>query len=234
MPPSPLAEDQVLEPPLEREKEVEQKRTKRALRKSQRYIRSLNHLRLELVKAQEDHQAEVGCLLKERDKFDRSLNEKSMEVEGLQEALHKEKETLAELKTTLGLEDEQRKKTKAETIELKEQIFVLISKVTTQAIEEFKVSSKMRGLNVKFGQETFNKGYELCERRAASRFLELNLDFLYKRASEEVVVPFTIATNLLPTKLTSATLPTSSAPATAEGFVLTEAASNSSAILLEV
>ena len=50
--------------------------------------------------------------------------EKSIEVEGLQEALHKEREISMELKTALGLEEEWRRKAETETIELRKQIFI--------------------------------------------------------------------------------------------------------------
>ncbi|EHA8587210.1 hypothetical protein COCNU_scaffold001580G000010 [Cocos nucifera] len=115
------------------------------------------------MKVQEDHQAKVECLIKKRDEIDRSFKDKSTKIEVLQEALHKEKETSVELKATLNLKEEQRKKVEAKTIELKEQILRQVSEALVRAIEEFKVSSKMKDLNVKFGQEAFNKGYELYE-----------------------------------------------------------------------
>ncbi|KAG1363511.1 hypothetical protein COCNU_11G003380 [Cocos nucifera] len=175
MPSSPPTEFQVPEPPLEKEKEVRKKKIRRALRKSQR-------------KAQEDHQAKVEHLIKERNEVDRSFKDRSVEVKVLQEALCKEKEASIELKAILDLEEERRKRAEAKIAKLKEQILRLISEASARSIEVFKVSSKMRDLNVKFGQEAFNKGYKLCEESVTNKFSELDLDFLYEGASEEVVL----------------------------------------------
>ena len=106
-----------------------------------------------------------------------------------------------ELKATLDLEEEQRKRAEAETIELKKQIFAQISNPIAQEIEKYKISFEMRNLNVKFGQKAFNKGYELGEERVANKFLKLDLDFLYEGTSEEAADPSTSITSLLPTEL---------------------------------
>ncbi|EHA8589349.1 hypothetical protein COCNU_scaffold009332G000010 [Cocos nucifera] len=45
-------------------------------------------------------------------------------------------------------------------------------------MEEFKTSSKMRNLNIEFGQQAFINGFELCEGRVVRRFPELDLHFL--------------------------------------------------------
>ena len=45
-------------------------------------------------------------------------------------------------------------------------------------MEEFKVSSVMEDLQVQFGQDAFIKGFELCQKKVAGRFLELDLGFL--------------------------------------------------------
>ena len=86
------------------------------------YIRSLNRLRSELVKAHEDHQVEVEHLIKERDEVNCSFKDRSIKVEVLQEKLRKDKETSAELRTALDLEEEWWRKANAETVGLKEQI----------------------------------------------------------------------------------------------------------------
>ncbi|EHA8588479.1 hypothetical protein COCNU_scaffold005400G000010 [Cocos nucifera] len=84
------------------------------------YIRSLDHSKSKLVRVREGCQAEVESLLKEKDEVGCSLREKSLEVEGLEEMLHMEKETSTELKAALAIEEEWRKKIEAELAELKE------------------------------------------------------------------------------------------------------------------
>ena len=76
--------------------------------------------------------------------------------------------------------------------------------------------------------------FELYEDQVVSKFLELDLGFLYEGAPKEAADPSTIATNLLPAELAFTTPPTSSAPATVKGPASTEATSDSSTILLEV
>ena len=68
-----------------------------------------------------------------------------------------------ELRRTFGLEEERRTRAEAKTTELKKQISRQVLEATVRLIEEFKISFEMRDLNVKFSQEAFNKGYELCE-----------------------------------------------------------------------
>ncbi|KAG1362587.1 hypothetical protein COCNU_10G008060 [Cocos nucifera] len=218
MPLSPPTKIQISEPSLERKKEAGKKRIKRALRKFQQ------KLWIESLMPMSTNAPEIRL-----DPFSRSV-----EIKVLQEALCKEKVILMGLKTTLDLEEEQKKRDEVETAELKEQISMQISKAAAQAIEKFKISSKMRDLNAKFGHEAFNKGYELCEERVANKFPKLDLNFLYERASEEVVDPSITATDLQPIELASTTPLTLPALATIEGPAPTEAAPDSSTIFLEV
>ena len=76
------------------------------------------------------------------------LKEKIVEVTSLQEALQKEEQTLTDLRAAL---EEERRKVEVEVSKLKEQIPTLVSEARAQAVEEFKTSSEMRDLNVKFG-----------------------------------------------------------------------------------
>ncbi|KAG1348011.1 hypothetical protein COCNU_06G018400 [Cocos nucifera] len=103
------------------------------------------------VAIEEDLQAEVNHLQKKTAEFDRLLKEKVVKVEGLQEALRKGKLTSMGLKATLALEEERRKKTEVKVSELKNQTSKQISKAKIQAVEEFKIFSKMRDLNIAFG-----------------------------------------------------------------------------------
>ncbi|EHA8587910.1 hypothetical protein COCNU_scaffold003553G000040 [Cocos nucifera] len=81
----------------------------------------VNHLRLEALKAQEDHQAKVSCLQKEKAaKVNRLTRDKAAEVGVLQEALKKEEQTSVELKATLVLEEKRSKKVEVKITELKE------------------------------------------------------------------------------------------------------------------
>ncbi|EHA8588389.1 hypothetical protein COCNU_scaffold004971G000010 [Cocos nucifera] len=57
--------------------------------------------------------------------------------------------------------------------------------MTTRAVKEFKASSKMKDLNIAFGQEAFIKGFKLCEGRMARRFPKLDLSFLEEESDEE-------------------------------------------------
>ena len=60
-------------------------------------------------------------------------------------------------------------------------------------VEEFKASAEMRDLNVKFGQEAFIKGFELCQEKVVRKFSELDLSFLGE-ASEDEAGPSPTAT----------------------------------------
>ena len=111
------------------------------------------------------------------------LKEKAAEVVALQEALEKEKQT----------SEETARKAEAEVANLAEQIPVLVSEARALAVEEFKASAEMRDLNVKFGQEAFIKGFELCQEKVVKKFPELDLSFLGE-ASEDEAGPSPTAT----------------------------------------
>ena len=130
------------------------------------------------------------------------MKEKSIEVEGLQEALCKKKNISVGLKITLGLEKEQKRKVEAEIAKLREKIFMQISEAMAQGIEEFMVFLEMRDLNIKFDQEAFNKSFELCENRMASKFPKLDLDFLNGGALEDEMKPSINAADLPPVEPT--------------------------------
>ncbi|EHA8586813.1 hypothetical protein COCNU_scaffold000979G000030 [Cocos nucifera] len=67
-------------------------------------------------------------------------------------------------------------------------------------MEEFKVSSEMKDLNIAFSQEAFIEGFELCEGRVARRFPELDLSFLGEEEAGKKVGPSSIEANLSSTK----------------------------------
>ena len=77
------------------------------------------------------------------------------------------------------------RKAEAEVANLAEQISVLVSKARILAVEEFKTSTEMRDLNVRFGQEAFIKGFELCQEKVAKKFSELDLSFLDEESEDE-------------------------------------------------
>ena len=85
------------------------------------------------------------------------------------------------------------RKAEAEVVNLAEQIPILVSEARVLAVEEFKASAEMRDLNVKFGQEAFIKGFELCQEKVVKKFLELDLSFL-DEASEDEAGPSSTAT----------------------------------------
>ena len=124
------------------------------------------------MQAEESRRAEVA-----------RLKEKAVEVANLQEALEKEKQA----------SEETVRKVEVEVTNLMEQISVLISEARVLVVEEFKASVEMRDLNVKFGQEAFIKGFELCQEKVVKKFLELDLSFL-DEASEDKVGPSPTAT----------------------------------------
>ena len=117
------------------------------------------------------------------------LEEKIIEVLGLQEVLEKEGQTSSDLRTAL---EEERKKAEGEVSELKVQVFELkvqipslISKVGARAVEEFKASSEMEDLQVQFGQDDFIKGFELYQEKVVGRFPELDLGFLNEASDDK-------------------------------------------------
>ena len=131
----------------------------------------MNNAKKEAAQAEEGRQAEVA-----------HLKEKIVEVTSLQEVLQKEEQTSMDLKAAL---EEERRKAEAEVSKLKEQILILVSEARAQAVEEFKTSSEMRDLNIKFGQATFIKGFELCQEKVVRKFFELDLSFLDEVSDDE-------------------------------------------------
>ena len=127
-------------------------------------IEATNRTRRDAIQAEESRRAEVA-----------RLKEKAAEVANLQEALEKEKQTSE--KTV--------RKVEAEVANLMEQISVLISEARVLAVEEFKASAEMRDLNVKFVQEAFIKGFELCQEKVVKKFSELDLSFLDEASEDE-------------------------------------------------
>ena len=92
--------------------------------------------------------------------------------------------------------EESVRKAEAEVTHLVEQTPVLVSEARALAVEEFKASAEMRVLNVQFGQEAFTKGFELCQEKVASRYPDLDLDFLEE--SEDEAGPSSAATAVAP------------------------------------
>ena len=52
-------------------------------------------------------------------------------------------------------------------------------------VEEFKASTEMRDLNIKFVQDAFIKGFELCQEKMVKKFPELDLSFLDEASEDE-------------------------------------------------
>ncbi|XP_073102544.1 uncharacterized protein [Elaeis guineensis] len=155
-------------------------------------IEAMKNTKKEAAQAEEGRQAEAA-----------RLKEKVAEVTSLQEALQKEEQTSTDLKAAL---EEERRKAEAEVSKLKEQIPTLVSEARAQAVEEFKTSSEMRDLNIKFGQAAFIKGFELCQEKVVGKFFELDLSFL-DEASDDEAGPSEAAVGLPPagTSSTAAT-----------------------------
>ena len=134
-------------------------------------IEATNRARRDAIQAEEHHWAEVI-----------RLKEKAAEVVALQEALEKEKQAREEEKQTL---EETVRTAEAGVTNLMEQIPVLVSEARGLAVEEFKFSVEMRDLNVRFGQEAFIKGFELCQEKVDRKFPELDLSFLGEESEDE-------------------------------------------------
>ncbi|KAG1338312.1 hypothetical protein COCNU_04G006180 [Cocos nucifera] len=111
--------------------------------------------------------------------------EKVTKNKNLWGALRKEELISTGLKAALTLEEE-KKEAKIKVVKLEGKISKPISEVVAQAMEEFKASSKMKDLNIAFGQKMFIKGFELCEDKMTWKFLELDLNFLKEEPDEEV------------------------------------------------
>ncbi|EHA8588285.1 hypothetical protein COCNU_scaffold004624G000010 [Cocos nucifera] len=131
------------------------------------------------------------------------MKEKVVKVEDLWKNLRKGELTSVDLQATLALEEERRKKAEARVGKLKDQASKQILKAKIQAVEQFKISSEIRDLNVAFGQEAFQKGYELCEDRVAPKFLKLDLGFLYEEVLDEEAGLSTAAADPSPIKVIS-------------------------------
>ena len=134
-------------------------------------IEAMNQTRRDAIQAEERRRTEVA-----------RLQEKVAEVANLHEALEKEKQALEKEKQT---SKEMVRKVEAEIINLVEQIPILVSEARVLAVEEFKASAEMRKLNIKFGQEAFIKGFELCQEKVVKKFFELDLSFLDKASEDE-------------------------------------------------
>ena len=152
-------------------------------------IEATNKARRDAVQAEEGHRAAAV-----------RLKEKAVEVANLQEALEKEKQASEEMV----------RKAEAEVANLTEQILVLISEARVLTVEEFKASAEMRDLNVKFGQEAFIKGFELCQEKVVKKFFELDLSFLDEASEDEAGPSPTVAATVAPLSRTLSSLtPTS-------------------------
>ena len=135
------------------------------------------------------------------------LKEKAVEVVTLQEALEREKQALKKEKQT---SEEMVRKAEVEVTNLTEQILVLILEARVLAVEEFKASAEMRDPNVKFIQEAFIKGFELCQEKVVKKFPELDLSFLDEASEDEAGPSPTAAATIAPLPRTpSSPTPTS-------------------------
>ena len=145
-------------------------------------IEVMNKTRRDAIQTEEGRQAEAA-----------RLKEKAAEVANLQEALKKEKQASEEMV----------RKAEAEVVNLMEHIPILISKARGQAVEEFKASAEMRDLNVKFGQDAFIKGFELCQEKMVKKFSELDFSFLDEASEDEAGPSPTAAATAAPLPRTS-------------------------------
>ncbi|EHA8587127.1 hypothetical protein COCNU_scaffold001459G000090 [Cocos nucifera] len=95
--------------------------------------------------------------------INRLMEEKAAKVGSLQEVLKEEEKTSMGLKVALASEEEKRKKIEGKVSELERQVSRHILEAKAQAIEEFKIFSEIRDLNIQFSKEAFQKGFELYE-----------------------------------------------------------------------
>ncbi|EHA8588084.1 hypothetical protein COCNU_scaffold004067G000020 [Cocos nucifera] len=154
-----------------------------------------------------DLRAEVDSLRGKVAEAEHLMEEKAVENEDLQGVIWREEFISTRLKATLILEEEEKKKAKIRVIELEAQMSKYTLDTAAQAMEEFKASSEIKDLNIAFDQESFIKGFELCEGRVAWRFPELDLNFL-KEESDEEAGPSGAAADSSPAKV----VPDSSEP----------------------
>ncbi|EHA8588030.1 hypothetical protein COCNU_scaffold003947G000010 [Cocos nucifera] len=123
---------------------------------------------------------------------------KAIQVECLWEALRREEEAFAGLKAALTLSEDKRK-------ELEEEVNV----ESERAIEAFKSFKAMKDIKVSFAKETFLEEFEICIRRAAKNFQNVDLNLLTDKPSNEAGPSNASATSLTaqPTPKTSEPLP---------------------------
>ncbi|EHA8586783.1 hypothetical protein COCNU_scaffold000934G000020 [Cocos nucifera] len=120
------------------------------------HIKRAHHLKAEAEKVQEDLRARSDHQMFTHIKRAHHLK---AEAEKVQEdlrargALRKVEFISVGLKAALALEEERKKEAEIKVTKLKAWMAKSISEAMIQAVEEFKASSKMRNLNVEFGQK---------------------------------------------------------------------------------
>ncbi|EHA8586350.1 hypothetical protein COCNU_scaffold000196G000020 [Cocos nucifera] len=95
---------------------------------------------------------EASHLQKKIDEVEHHAEEKMAKIGSLQSVLRKEEFVSTRFKAALALEEERKKEAEIKVIELEARMAKSISEVMIQTVEQFKTSSKMRNLNVEFGQ----------------------------------------------------------------------------------
>ncbi|KAG1368270.1 hypothetical protein COCNU_14G007380 [Cocos nucifera] len=85
-------------------------------------IKAINHMRSEVVKIQEDHQAETSRLLEEKAEVDRLLEKKMAEVGSLQKMVENAEHALTKAKEELNLEIKRRERAKAKVTEVRKHV----------------------------------------------------------------------------------------------------------------
>ncbi|EHA8587748.1 hypothetical protein COCNU_scaffold003117G000010 [Cocos nucifera] len=85
-------------------------------------IKVMNHMRSEVVKIKEDHQAETSRLLKEKAKVESLLEKKTAEIGSLQKMVQSIEHTLAKAKEELNLKIKRMERAKTKVAEVKEQV----------------------------------------------------------------------------------------------------------------
>ncbi|EHA8586650.1 hypothetical protein COCNU_scaffold000674G000020 [Cocos nucifera] len=128
----------------------------------------------------EEAQAEAKRFWAEVDHLKAASEIQAVEVEHLWEALQREEEASTGLKVALDLSEDKRKKAKEEIGTEKE-----------HAIEAFMSFIAMEDIKIAFAKEAFLEEFEICMRKVAKNFPEVDLDFLMDEPSEEVD-PFNI------------------------------------------
>ncbi|EHA8586779.1 hypothetical protein COCNU_scaffold000927G000010 [Cocos nucifera] len=95
------------------------------------HIKRVHRQEVEAQKAQEDLRVEVRHLKERVDEVEHLIKEKAVDIESLQDVLHKKEFTSAELKAALALEEERRKEAKNRVTELETQMTKSISEAMT-------------------------------------------------------------------------------------------------------